>query len=125
MIKGSKQNNDGLGKFRKLLKKRVFVKSNVTAVWIDDFSNKVGGQLTYTLNCLWNLTFRNLIWYDRCTVYCTNCVLPQTFFIDLFISTEANFEKCLKPVIHDNVLFVTHFENPENIWPTIGLKWQC
>ena len=60
MIKGSKQSNDGLGKFRKLLKKRVFVKSNVTAVWIDDFSNKVGGQLTYTLNCLWNLTFGNL-----------------------------------------------------------------
>ena len=40
---GSKQDSDGLGRFRKLLEKRVFVKSNVTAVWIDDFSNKVGG----------------------------------------------------------------------------------
>ena len=43
LIKGSKQDNAGLGKFRKLLKKRIFGKSNVTAVWIDDFSNKVGG----------------------------------------------------------------------------------
>ena len=50
----------------------------------------------------------------------------RLFLLIFFISTEANFEKCLKPVIHDNVLFVTQvFENPENIWPTIGLKWQC
>ena len=50
----------------------------------------------------------------------------RLFLLIFSISTEANCEKCLKSVIHDNVLCGSQaFENPENIWPTICLKWHC